>query len=109
MRATLPGTGTPWTKIPNVLADRLLPGLSDTELRVLIVLIRATTGWRRDGRSVELTYRNLTRLTGRHTEALSRAIASLGEKGLIHVLGGRPSRFPKRGAPEGERATNKDR
>lgn len=74
----------PWTKMPNILVDRLLPELKDTELRVLLVLLRQTTGWSRDGRAVTPSYRLLMKRTGRHSEAVAGALKSLKAKGLIH-------------------------
>lgn len=100
IRATLPGTGVPWTKVPNSLLDRLMPTLKDTELRVILTLIRSTSGWNREGRAVPLTYRALEARTGRHSEAVGRAIASLREKGLVHTSGNRPRRFAADGASE---------
>lgn len=73
-----------WTKTPNYLLDRLMPVLRDTELRVLLVLLRETVGWNRPHRAVILRYRSLIARTGRQSEAISKAIASLEELGLIH-------------------------
>lgn len=100
LRATLPGSGVPWTKVPNALFDRLLPVLKDTELRILLALIRSTSGWNREGKPATLTYRTLERQTGRHSEAVGRAIASLREKGLIHTSGSPRRRLPARSASE---------
>lgn len=74
-----------WTKTPNLLIDRLMPVLRDTELRVLLVVLRATTGWNRDGRAVTITYRELMARTGRHTEAISRALGRLERLGAIQL------------------------
>jgi len=71
--------------MPNYLVDRLLPGLKDTELRVLLVLIRQTTGWNREGQAVILSYRVLMSRTGRKSEAVSKALQGLAVKRLIHV------------------------
>lgn len=79
-----------WTKTPNLLIDRLMPVLRDTELRVLLVVLRATTGWNRDGRAVTITYRELMARTGRHTEAISRALGRLERLGAIQL------EFPER-------------
>lgn len=76
-----------WTKTPNMLVDHLLPTLKDTELRIILVLLRETSGWNREGRPVILSYRALERKTGRHTEAISRAIERLAKLGLIHKWG----------------------
>lgn len=105
IKLNLPGTGTPWTKIPNVLLDQLMPKLRDTELRLLLVLLRQTAGWNRDGRPVVLSYRTLSRRTGRQSEALSRGIDSLLDCKLIlsnRREAQRPSRFPKATVSETE-------
>ena len=96
----MPGSGTPWTKVPNLLVDSLMPNLRDTELRVLLALVRATTGWNREGRSVPMTYRRLILLSGRRSEAVGKALASLRERGLIHTPDAGARRFPKPRASE---------
>jgi hypothetical protein len=83
LRLTLPSQ-TPWTKTPNSLFDHLLPELKDTELRVLLVVLRATTGWHREGRWVVLSYKVLMERTGRHSEAIAAALISLERRGFIH-------------------------
>jgi len=95
--------------VPNVLLDRLMPELRDTELRVLLVLLRETTGWNRGGQAVSLPYRLLARRTGRHSEALVSAVASLERRGLVHLPGRYRLRFAKPGASESGTATNKDK
>lgn len=60
-----------------------MPKLRDTELRILLVLLRQTTGWNREGRPVVLSYRTLSRRTGRQSEALARGLESLREQKLI--------------------------
>lgn len=86
LKLTLPTPSTPWTKVPNVLLDRLLPTLKDTELRVLLLLIRQTSGWNHEDRAVMLSYRSLIQRTGRKSEALSHALRALKQRGLIHTV-----------------------
>lgn len=79
--------------VPNALFDDLLPRLSDHELRLVLVVIRATLGWREtDGRGGWryrrrdwLTNRLLVRRTGCSSAAVSRAVQSLLEAGLVRV------------------------
>jgi phage replication O-like protein O len=92
---TIPNRPSAWTKTPNELVDRLMPTLGDTELRILLFLVRQTAGWNRPGSAVTLTYRTLTARTGRRSEAVSNALRSLAAKGLIHSAGRRSRRFPK--------------
>ena len=70
--------------MPNLFLDRLLADLTDTEARVLLVLLRRTAGWGRPNDEVTISYRDLKRLTGRQSEAISRALKSLQARGLIH-------------------------
>jgi hypothetical protein len=45
LKLTLKGSAIPRTKMPNHLVDQVMPKLRDTELRVLLVLLRYTVGW----------------------------------------------------------------
>lgn len=78
------------TPVPNALFDRLLPALKDTELRVLLVVLRSTAGWT-TGTSTERKGRDwissaqMRRRTGRASEAVSAAIAALVDGGLLVV------------------------
>ncbi len=91
--------------VPNVLFDDLLPTLKDTEVRVLLVVLRATLGWRdKEGRTKTrdwLSHAQLVRRTGRGSEAVSSAVGVLVRRGLIVVetSGG----IPLQTAPERRR------
>lgn len=77
------------TPFPNVLLDTVLPTLSDTAWRVLCVIVRATYGWHRGpGRRKErdwLTHSQLKGRTGRHSEAISKALHELVSRNLICI------------------------
>lgn len=77
------------TSVPNILIDRIMPVLKDTEWRVLCVIIRQTLGWRgaSGGRKTRdwLTQNQLKRRTGRNSEAISRAITTLVRLNLVDV------------------------
>ena len=97
-----------WHPIPTRLVDEVMPRLRDTELRVLLVVLRQTWGWRADRTTTRskvmgdsknqtkrrdwLSHRQLCRRTGRGSEAVSGAVASLTASGLIIVedSGGTP-------------------
>ena len=86
---TLETGGT--TPVPNDLLDRVMPMLRDTELRVLLVVVRQTLGWqsginpaRRKARDW-LTQSQLMRRTGRASGAVSHAVDALVQAGLIIV------------------------
>jgi len=90
---TAPETAGPFAigavPVPNAVFDDLLPTLRDTELRVLLVVIRQTAGWRdAQGRSKArdwLSHGQLTRRTGRRSAAVSGAVDGLVTRGLIVV------------------------
>lgn len=79
--------------IPNRLFDEILPNLTDTELRVLLIVFRSTAGWRisaPDGTSKTkerdwISHAQMQRRTGRSSVAVSRAVQSLVAKSLIRV------------------------
>ena len=130
------GNFAPWHPVPVRLVDDVMPHLKDTELRVLLVVLRQTWGWRVDRTSASkagagtqrrtsgqptskqggkhefskhqftkhqatkrrdwLSHRQLCRRTGRGSDAVSAAVASLTASGLIIVedAGGKPLRTP---------------
>lgn len=70
------------TQAPNDLFDELLPSLSSSELKVLMVIIRRTLGYHR--RHTRLSLRNMQSLTGiKHRNTITKAAASLEKKGLL--------------------------
>ncbi len=87
---------------PNHLLDVEMPRLSDTEWRVLCVLVRQTLGWRDEVQGSRklrdwLTHSQLKKRTGRESAAVSRAVQSLLTKRLIVVEDseGKPLRTPQ--------------
>ncbi len=96
---------TPWTKTPNIIIDKLMPMLRDTEMRVLLILLRSTVGWNRADHPVMLSYSMLMQRSGRSSEAISNALKALEDHGLIHITHGRrrkPRLNPKSRASESE-------
>lgn len=77
------------TPVPNLLLDKAMPRLRDTEWRLLCVIVRQTLGWElADGtrkRSDWLSHFQLKRRTGRSSSAVSRAINVLVRARLIIV------------------------
>ncbi len=93
---------TLWHPVPLRLVDEVMPRLRDTELRIMLVVLRQTWGWRADRseggkhkhgekhggkhkRRDWLSHRQLCRRTGRGSDAVSGAVASLVEAGLLVV------------------------
>ena len=84
---------SPFVPVPSILIDRLLPRLTDTELRVLLVVIRQTLGWvdsqganqqarkRRDW----ISQSQLMGKTGKSRDSVSRAVGALVDAGLVVV------------------------
>lgn len=75
--------------LPNRLVDEVLPTLKDTELRVLLVVVRQTLGWREGERTFKqrdwISHGQMMRRTGRGSEAVSQAVEALVLRGLIAV------------------------
>ncbi len=92
------------TPVPNALLDRVMPTLRDTELRVLLVVVRQTRGWQ-EGPHISqrkerdwLTQSQLMGRTGRGSGAVAQAVEALVQAGLIEVSG-----------PDGEASENAQR
>jgi hypothetical protein len=92
MRETAPrGFSRQFVPVPTVYLDRAMPVLTDTELRVLLVVIRQTLGWTagsQNGTRKErdwISLRQFEAKTGRGHTALSRAIQGLVEQEVILV------------------------
>ncbi len=86
-----PGGAVP---IPNRLFDEVLPGLKDTELRVLLIVLRQTLGWREGSdtgggwqykKRDWISHSQMVKKTGRGSEAISRAVDALVQHGLLVV------------------------
>ena len=99
--------------VPLIYIDILMPALTDTEWRVLVVVIRQTLGWveRGNGQMGErksrdwITQSQFQKKTGKSRDALSRAVKGLVEKGLIHVenRAGEPLETPRKRRNERDR------
>ena len=80
------------TPFPDLLLDRLMPRLRDTEWRLLCVVVRQTYGWvSSDGRPKQtdwLSHAQLRRKTGRSSAAISLAIDFLCRNGLVEIEDG---------------------
>ena len=85
--ANLPNT----TQTPNLLFNGLMKEMSDTELRIVLVVTRATLGWIADlktGMRKEQDWLSLSQLkkkTGRESGAISKAIDSCIQKRWIEA------------------------
>lgn len=88
------------TQIPNFFLDTCLPLLSDTALRVLLVITRQTLGWIEDPHTKTrkaadwISYSQLKAKTGRSNEALTKAIRELEVRKLIDITGNHGQPIP---------------
>jgi phage replication O-like protein O len=79
-----------YTKTPNIIFDQLLRELNNSELKILLVIVRQTYGWR-DSKSKEykkrdrITYNQFISKTGISRRIISIAINSLFKKNLILI------------------------
>lgn len=79
--------------IPNRLVDAVLPTLKDTELRVLLIVLRQTLGWREGSETGGWRYKKrdwishsqMVKRTGRGSEAISKAVDALVQRELLIV------------------------
>lgn len=79
-----------FTKTPNILFDQLIPELSNSELKILLVIIRQTNGWidhrsKRYKTRDRITYSQFISKTGISRRIVSSAINSLLKKNLIEI------------------------
>ena len=81
------GLVAPFTAIPNILIDEIMPTLKDTEWRLLCVIARQTLGWvNKSGKRKQrdwLSQSQLIARTGRNSAALSAALDVLVRDNLI--------------------------
>ena len=71
------------TQVPNEVLDTCLPVLTVAELKLLLIVIRQTFGWRkaRD----RISHSQFVEKTGLGKRSVTEAITSLIEKGLVKV------------------------
>ena len=72
-----------FTQIPNVVLDGLLPFLTVAELKVLLVVIRQTLGWRK--KRDWISQKQLCAKTGLSRQSVSLAVSFLATQELIQV------------------------
>ena len=85
--ANIPNT----TQTPNIIFNGLMKEMSDTELRVVLIVTRATLGWIMDRERVMrkeedwISHYQLKQKTGRESGAISKAIDRCIQKGWIEA------------------------
>ena len=76
---------TEWTKIPNSHLDRLLPIISNPELRLLLVISRRAFGLRRFHVPLNASYEQLEAWAGIKRSSVHRGLTRLASRGLIAI------------------------
>lgn len=71
------------TQIPNILFDTYLPELKESELKILLVVMRQTNGWIDVKTGKRKTRDRISRNQFMQKTGLSRKIVSLAIKGLV--------------------------
>ena len=74
----------PFTMVPNVYLDRIMPLLTDTQKAVCDIVIRETIGWHRESAAISNTM--FKTKTGKSEPAIIRAKKSLEEMGVLVIL-----------------------
>jgi len=78
------------TQVPNEVFDRLMSELTGGELKVLLVIIRQTFGWRDRYTGLRkevdrITHSQFIKKTGLSRRAISRALDILKQRNLINI------------------------
>lgn len=78
------------TQVPNVLFDFHLPKLTESELKLLLVVIRQTNGWidKRTGKRKtrdRISHGQFIQKTGLSRRVISKTLQTLVDKGLVNV------------------------
>lgn len=78
------------TQVPNVLFDTLLPQLTESELKIILVIIRQTSGWvdKRTGHRKtrdRISHSQFMQKTGLSRRVISKTLKTLTHKGLITI------------------------
>lgn len=93
-------TYLPFTNVPNVILDKHLSCLGYAELKVLLVIIRQTYGWKaKNGKGHKerdwVSRAFFVKKTGLSKRAVSKAIADLLDKQLITVTAENGTPLPR--------------
>ena len=74
-----------FTKLDNVLLELMAHGyFTLNEIRVLLVILRHTSGWHRE--SVQMSTSDLSKMTGIQSRHVNTAVNGLKEKSVISIM-----------------------
>jgi phage replication O-like protein O len=84
-----------YTKVPNIILDTHLKQLSLAELKLLLIIVRQTMGWRKQ--RDRISHGQFIKKSGLSRKVLSKTIQSLVASELIavHDFNGNPLRTPE--------------
>ncbi|MGE0569338.1 MAG: replication protein, partial [Bacteroidia bacterium] len=79
-----------YTQVPNILLDTYLPQLTESELKIMLVIIRQTNGWIDKFTGKRKTKDRITQSqfrikTGLSKRIISKTLKSLSDKSLIRI------------------------
>lgn len=79
-----------FTKVPDAIIDTWMPELSESEFKVLMVIVRQTLGW--DKPRDRISHSQFVKKTGLSQRAVTAAVESLSTRNLIRITDhvGRP-------------------
>lgn len=72
-----------FTRTPNILFDQLLKELNTSELKILLIIIRQTNGWRKE--RDRITHTQFINKTGLSRRVITETIKLLSGKRLIYI------------------------
>ena len=70
-----------YTQVPNEFFDEMIPNLKEGELRILLVIMRQTLGWKKERDRISLS--QIAKKTGMERKSVCRSLKSLIELGLV--------------------------
>lgn len=73
------------TQVPNILLDKMMLDMSESELKVTLAIVRKTLGWHK--KKDQISYSQLEKLTGMGRQAVSTGIEAALKRGLIEIVG----------------------
>lgn len=78
------------TQVPNILFDRYLPLLTESELKILLIIIRQTYGWvdkrtKRRKTKDRISHNQFIQKTGLSRRVISKTLKSLLTKRYINI------------------------
>ncbi len=74
---------TGYTKVPDLLIDKLMKNLSEAELKILLTIIRQTIGWNKD--KDQISHSQFKEKSGLSARSITAAIEALSNRNVIEI------------------------